>query len=156
MDEKRWVCSETQIQHWEDRCVLCFPHYRFPLQYSYSKLLITVDTHILRHPQSLSVETGGPLTAHNVGSIQPYPVQCWWHGNRKICQLENSKTRTERAKLRPTTKLRQKALLSTSTAVTEESEGFRLIQDSFAYKVDAAITQQLNSTAIFLSCFLYS
>lgn len=67
------MCREKQNQHWEDRCVACFSHYRFPPLVS-SKLLIAVDTHT--HPQSCSIETGGPLTARNVGSTQPYPAQC--------------------------------------------------------------------------------
>lgn len=143
-EKRRWMCSEKQIQHWEDRCVACFSHYRLPLLLA-SKLLIAADTH---NPQSCSIETGGPLTAHNVGSIKPYPAQCWWDGNRKVSQLENSETKTEKEKLRPTTKLRQTALLSTSKAKTTGQ--WRLPFDS------GFLTQQLKPTAAILSCFRYS
>lgn len=133
------MCSEKQIQHREDRCVACFSHYRLQLLLA-SKLLIAVDTHT-----HCSIETGGPLTAHNMGSIQPYPAQCSWDGNRKVSELKNNETRTEKEKLRPTAKLRQTASLSTPRATTT-GQSF----DS------GFLTQQLKSTAAFLSCLLNS
>lgn len=72
-EERRWTCSDKQIQRWVDRCLVCFSHYRFSTIPG-SLLLIAVDIHTLKHPQNCSIETGGPLTAHNVGSIRP--VSC--------------------------------------------------------------------------------
>lgn len=145
--ERRWMCKSRFSTGRTDVWLLLA-----------SKLLIAVDTHTLIHPQSCSTETGGPLTAHNVGlcTTLTCSVLMGWKHRR---QLENSETRTEKEKMRPATKSRQTASLSTSRAAgtqqLQDREGSHLIQDSCTCEADAAETQCCFSFLfpLFLTCF---